>query len=234
MLKLTWRKGPKDTFVGFLMPRNNKIKPNRGLSGEHAARSGAGAGQQDLDQEDRMAADLVEPAVLGHSRGRVLRGVADVDEGGSRGEAAHRDSASGLVSGAGWNAFSLDYGKPQTLGTLTYFLPTPSGSHDIKVGYEYIFNHYRRPSTASRARFSTCPATVRPIRSSSRTSGRSRSRQRLGSPGTTTTRCSRSLRRTGGHRPRSLTLTFGARFGHQRPHYEQGTRNPILADVFRR
>src|SRR6266850_1050199 len=54
------------------------------------------------------------------------------------------DSATGLVSGAGWNAFTLDYGKPQTLGTLTYFLPTKNGSHDIKVGYEYILNHYRQ------------------------------------------------------------------------------------------
>jgi len=29
-----------------------------------------------------------------------------------------------------------------------------------------------------------------------------------------------------------LTITAGLRFGHQRPYYEEGTRNPVLADVF--
>ena len=29
-----------------------------------------------------------------------------------------------------------------------------------------------------------------------------------------------------------LTFTVGVRFGHQRPYYEEGTRTPILTDVF--
>ena len=55
------------------------------------------------------------------------------------------DTATQLVTGAGWNAYNLNYGKPQTLGSITYFLPTKhAGSHDMKFGYEYIFNHYRQ------------------------------------------------------------------------------------------
>ncbi len=54
------------------------------------------------------------------------------------------DLLTGYDTGAGWfNAagingpFDLERAKPQVYGTLTYFLPTSHGSHDLKAGYEW-------------------------------------------------------------------------------------------------
>jgi hypothetical protein len=51
-------------------------------------------------------------------------------------------SVSGMVTGAGWNAFSTFRSKPQGKVQLTYYVPGKAGSHDFKFGFEDIYDSY--------------------------------------------------------------------------------------------
>lgn len=50
------------------------------------------------------------------------------------------DVATNQNSGAGWNAFDSKPFRPQALLTATYYLPTRTGSHDIKFGGGYVMD----------------------------------------------------------------------------------------------
>ena len=45
--------------------------------------------------------------------------------------------------GSGWNAFTSERKKPQVKAQLTYYLPDKAGSHDLKFGFEHIYDWYR-------------------------------------------------------------------------------------------
>jgi hypothetical protein len=232
MLKLTWRKGAKDTFIGFLMPRNNKIKPNRGLSASTLPEAVLAQDSKTWIKKiewqriwsNRLFADIRVAACC-----EVWPMSTKVDPAVKPPVA---DSATGLVSGAGWDAFSLDYGKPQTLGTLTYFLPTGSGSHDIKLGYEYILNHYRQAINGQSGAIQYLPRNGQIDQIQLADVGTFADLGRSWQPGYDDNSMFSVFAQDRWSATAKLTLTFGARFGHQRPHYEEGTRNPVLADVF--
>jgi outer membrane receptor protein involved in Fe transport len=232
MLKMTWRMNAKDTIVGFLMPRNNKVKPNRGLSASTSPDSV-------LAQDSKTWIKKIEwQRVWSNRMFSTIRVAAccevwpmstKVDPAA---KAPTSDSASGLVTGAGWDAFTLDYGKPQTLGTLTYFLPTGSGSHDLKFGYEYILNHYRQGINGQSGPIQYLPRGGQTDQIQLIDVGAYADFGEGWQPGyDNNTMFSVFAQDRWSPAPR-LTITAGLRFGHQRPHYEQGTRNPLLADVF--
>jgi len=52
------------------------------------------------------------------------------------------DLSTGAVRGAGWNDFSTTRKKPQVKAQLTYYVPSKSGSHDLKFGFEDIYDSY--------------------------------------------------------------------------------------------
>lgn len=232
MLKLTYRMGKKDTFVGFLMPRNNKKKPNRGLSASTAPDSV-------LAQDSKTWIKKIEWQRIWSTRMFMDIRVAaccEVWPMRTKVDAAvkppRNDAASGVDTGAGWNAFTLDYGKPQTLGTLTYFLPTDKGSHDLKFGYEYIFNHYRQGINGQSG----------PIRYLDRNSaidqiqlvdvGAFDKFAGTWQPGYDDNTMFSLFIQDRWSPASRLTITGGLRYGYQRPHYETGTRDPVLSDVF--
>ena len=47
------------------------------------------------------------------------------------------DSGTGDWSGAGWRPFTFNRWKPHTTGQFNYYLPTESGSHDFKFGWDW-------------------------------------------------------------------------------------------------
>src|SRR5882762_3147012 len=51
--------------------------------------------------------------------------------------------ADNAVRGAGWNAFSSARKKPQVKAQMTYYLPEKAGSHDLKFGFEDLYDWYR-------------------------------------------------------------------------------------------
>src|SRR6185312_6686264 len=49
------------------------------------------------------------------------------------------DTGAGFTQGGNFGPFELERAKPQVYGNMTYYLPTrTSGSHDLKVGFEYL------------------------------------------------------------------------------------------------
>ncbi len=232
MVKLTWRTGGKDTVIGFLMPRNNKVKPNRGLSASTAP-------EAVLAQDSKTWIKKLEWQRVWSNRMFMDVRVAaccEVWPMTTKVDPAQRpptsDSATGLVGGAGWDAFSLDYGKPQTLGTLTYFLPTKSGSHDLKFGYEYILNHYRQGINGQSGPIQYLPRSGQTDQIQLVDVGRFDDLGNTWEPGYDNNSMFSLFAQDRWAPTAKLTVTLGVRFGHQRPYYEEGTRTPVLADVF--
>ena len=201
MLKLTWRTGGKDTFVGFLMPRNNKVKPNRGLSASTLPEAGTRTGQQDVDQEIRVAARLVEPAVLRRARRRVLRSVADVHQGRSRREAADLRQRNRTRQRCGLGCLFARLRQASNARHIELFPADPQRKprSEVRVRVPSGITTARR-STGSLVRFSISPGTDRPIRFNWWTWAPSPISAIPGSPDTTTTPCSRCSRRIAGRR----------------------------------
>ena len=46
------------------------------------------------------------------------------------------DDGTGIRAGAGWRPFTFNRWKPHTTGQFNYYLPTESGSHDLKLGWD--------------------------------------------------------------------------------------------------
>ncbi len=146
------------------------------------------------------------------------------------------DLGNGNDSGAGWfNAagntgpFVLSRGKPQAYGTMTYFLPTDKGSHDLKAGFEYMND--RSTNTAN--------GTAGPILYQDRNGATSQVRLTdYGDPatfGTGWTQASdydRHYTLYGQDRwtlTNRVTLTAGVRYDYQRPYYSAAVRTPTLS-----
>ena len=51
--------------------------------------------------------------------------------------------STGLITGAGWNAFNSVRNNPQTKAQMTYYLPDKNGSHDFKFGFEFRHDYYQ-------------------------------------------------------------------------------------------
>ena len=47
------------------------------------------------------------------------------------------DDGTGIRAGAGWRPFTFNRWKPHTTGQFNYYLPTESGSHDLKFGWDW-------------------------------------------------------------------------------------------------
>jgi len=149
------------------------------------------------------------------------------------------DLVSGVDQGAGWqNAagntgpFVLARGKPQAFGNVTYFLPTGSGSHDFKAGFE--FANDRSTNTAN--------GTSGPILYLDSSGAPSQVRVTdYGDPGTfgsDWTQASDYNRRYAAYfqdrfsASSRFTVTAGIRYDYQRPYYSEAVRKPTLTYVF--
>src|SRR5258708_15167570 len=50
------------------------------------------------------------------------------------------DTGTQFQTGAAWDAFDLARQKPQIVAQMTYYVPDKVGSHDLKVGFEYVLD----------------------------------------------------------------------------------------------
>jgi hypothetical protein len=148
------------------------------------------------------------------------------------------DTSTGMQTGAAFAAagtngpFVIERNKPQVFGTVTYFLPTGVGSHDLKTGVEWLDDaqltentgesgpiYYQdlngRPDQIQLFNFGN-PSTLR----SEWTGADNRNRRLalfLQDRWAATTR---------------VTLTLGVRYDRQRPYYRDSTLAPVLTDIF--
>ena len=149
------------------------------------------------------------------------------------------DLGTGADSGAGWqNAggstgpFILSRGKPQAYANLTYFLPTSKGSHDLKLGFEFMND--RSTNNAN--------GTAGPILYLDRNGATNEVRLTdYGDPGsfgsgwTQASDYDRHYTLYGQDRwtaTNRITLTLGVRYDYQRPYYSAANRVPTLTAIF--
>jgi hypothetical protein len=148
------------------------------------------------------------------------------------------DLASNVQTGAAWAAagsngpFIIERNKPQIFGTVTYFLPTSAGSHDIKTGVEWIDDAQLTENTGESGvvyyqDLNTLPNQVQLFNFGQLS--------QLGSGWTGADNRNRRealfLQDRWNLNSRT-TITAGIRYDRQRPYYEASTNAPILSDVF--
>jgi len=148
------------------------------------------------------------------------------------------DNATGVQTGAAFAAagangpFVIERNKPQLFATVTYFLPTATGSHDLKSGLEWLDDAQLTENTGESG-----PVYYQDL------NGRADQIQlfNFGDPATL-----RSQWTGADNRNRRLalflqdrwaittrvTVTAGVRYDHQRPYYKESTLKPQLSDIF--
>ena len=149
------------------------------------------------------------------------------------------DNVTGFDSGAGWfNAaggtgpFVLSRGKPQAFGNVTYFLPTSHGTHDLKVGFEFMNDRSTNTANGTSGPLlyfdaNGAPSQVRVTDYGDPTT--------FGSAWTQASDYDRHYSAYGQDRfsiSDRVTLTYGLRYDHQRPYYSSAIRQPTITSVW--
>jgi len=137
--KETWKVSQKDTVVGYFQ-WGRKQKPNRGLSvtvSPEAAQpqdsvSWVYKGQASRVWSNRLFTD-VKVNLFGYDFPLGVK--ADYKTVPPR-----LDTGTNFTSGAAWDAFDLARQKPAVTAQSTYYVPAAAGSHDLKVGFEYLLD----------------------------------------------------------------------------------------------
>jgi hypothetical protein len=148
------------------------------------------------------------------------------------------DQATNVQTGAAWAAagtngpFIIERNKPQIFATVTYFLPSNFGSHDIKSGLEWIDDAQLNQSTGQSGVIYYQDLNGRP------------DQVQLFNMGTFATLGSSWTGADNRNRREALflqdrwsantrvTITAGVRYDRQRPYYEASKAAPVLSDIF--
>jgi hypothetical protein len=228
--KETFKASAKDTIVGYIQ-FGRKQKPNRGLSvtvSPEAAQpqdsiSWVYKGEHQRVWSNRLFTDL-KFNLFGY----------DFPLGVKTDFATHPpriDTGTQFTSGAAWDAFDLARQKPQIIAQATYYVPNKAGSHDLKVGFEYVLDisKYTIDGRSGPIQYRDLNGATNEIQFvdvgknsdlNSTWSGGNNRNQRYAGYGQD--RWNLNAR---------TTLTLGVRWDYQRPYYLSGTRDPLIKDV---
>jgi hypothetical protein len=231
LVKATWKLTGNDTVTFFYQPRNLKLKPNRGLSAATAPESVLGQASKTWIKKvswNRVWSNRLFMDARAAACCEIWPMVTRVDAG----IRPPRQDSTGLITGAGWDAFTLDYQKPQFSTTWTYFLPDKAGSHDMKFGFEWIENRYQQGinGQSGQARYLDLNGGIDRVLLND--TGRFDEFGETWEPSFTSNRMFAGFLQDRWSPVRNITLQLGVRWGYQRPYFEEGTRNPVLSDVF--
>jgi hypothetical protein len=228
--KETWKVSQKDTVVGYFQ-WGRKQKPNRGLSvtvSPEAAQpqdsvSWVYKGQHSRVWTNRLFTD-VKVNLFGYDFPLGVR--ADYKT-----QPPRLDTGTNFQSGAAWNAFDLARQKPAVTAQSTYYVPAAMGSHDLKVGFEYLLDiaKYAIDGRSGPIRYLDLNGNTNEIRFSDIGENSALGSSWRGSN-------DRDLRYSGYFQDRwnpnnRATITAGIRWDYQRPYYMDGKRDPIIKDV---
>jgi hypothetical protein len=134
--KLNWQMSEKDQFIGYSQ-WTRKQKPYRGLSLLVPADtilaqdswSWLHKGEWQRVWNDRVFSNVM----IGHfGFGWPMVPAVDPAQRPPR-----LDSATNRRSGAGWQPFTFDRYKPQSTGSVNWYVPNKAGSHDFKFGWDW-------------------------------------------------------------------------------------------------
>ncbi len=228
--KETWKVSQKDTVVGYFQ-WGRKQKPNRGLSvtvSPEAAQpqdsvSWVYKGEHSRVWSNRLFTD-VKVNLFGYDFPLGVK--ADYKTAPPR-----LDTGTNFTSGAAWDAFDLARQKPAVTAQGTYYVPAAAGSHDIKVGFEYLLDiaKYAVDGRSGPLRYRDLNGSVNEIQfvdagdnSALGSSWRGSNDRDQRYAGYAQDRWNPSSR---------VTITAGLRWDYQRPYYLDGQRDPIIKDV---
>src|SRR6266851_2159802 len=228
--KETWKVSQKDTIVGYFQ-WGRKQKPNRGLSAS-------------VSPEAAQPQDSVSWVVKGeHQRVWSNRLFTDVKVNlfgydfplGVKVDPATRqprfDVGTSFTTGAAWDAFDLARQKPAVTAQATYYVPDKAGSHDLKVGFEYLLDisKYTIDGRSGTTQYRDLNGATDQIQfvdvgkngdlGSTWSGGNNRDQRYAGYVQDRWNANSRT------------TITAGLRWDYQRPYYLAGKRDPIIKDV---
>jgi hypothetical protein len=228
--KETYKASAADTIIGYIQ-YGRKQKPNRGLSvtvSPEAAQpqdsiSWVYKGEHQRVWSNRLFTDL-KVNLFGY----------DFPLGVKTDFATHAprlDTGTQFTSGAAWDAFDLARQKPQIIGQATYYVPNKAGSHDLKVGFEYVLDisKYTIDGRSGPIQYRDLNGATNEIQFVD--VGKNSDLNNTWSGGN-----NRNQRYAGYAQDRwnlnnRTTFQLGVRWDYQRPYYLEGKRDPIVRDV---
>ncbi len=231
--KGTVKPDERNTFIGYYQWAR-KEKPNRGLSASVSPESVDGQdsktalykGEYQRVWTNRLFSDI-RAAYFGYDWPMVPK----VDP---KTKPPRLDTATNFQTGAGWEsygAYTNGRDKPQVMAQFTYYVPSKVGSHDLKMGYEWVLDieHYGVNGTSGPYRYLDFNGQVDRIMIADVGTASSFGTDWVGGN-------DRDLRDSAYFQDRwnlnnRMTLTLGLRWDHQRPYYLDGKRNPIVQDA---
>ncbi|MCA1585666.1 MAG: TonB-dependent receptor [Acidobacteria bacterium] len=235
--KETFKASDQDTLIGYY--QLGKLRtPNRNLSAltspESAATQSSNTHMYNGKWQRVWSNRLFSELNIGHFGYHFPQGPL-IDY---RTNPPRIDTASGVQTGAAFAAagangpFVIERSKPQLFATVTYFLPTDAGSHDLKAGLEWLDDAQLTENTgesgpiyyqdlngqADQVQLFSFgdPATLR----SAWTGADNRNRRAALFVQDRWAATSR------------MTITAGVRYDRQRPYYKESTLAPTLSEVF--
>ena len=228
--KETYKASKSDTIVGYFQ-WGRKQKPNRGLSATvspEAAQpqdsvSWVYKGEHQRVWSSRLFTD-VKVNLFGYDFPLGVK--ADFKTNPPR-----VDNGTTFLRGAAWDAFDLGRQKPQVVAQSTYYVPSAAGSHDLKVGFEYIIDisKYTVDGRSGPIQYQDLNGATDQIQFVD--VGANADLGKSWSGGN-----NRNARYAGYAQDRwnlnnRTTITAGLRWDYQRPYYLAGQRDPIIKDV---
>jgi outer membrane receptor protein involved in Fe transport len=145
---------------------------------------------------------------------------------------AGQDTGAGFTEGGDTGPFSSGRAKPQVYGNATYFLPTGAGSHDLKIGFEWIndMSNFASSGTSGPILYLDSSGVTDEIRLTD-LGDPATLKDTWTIPGDNDKRVALYLQDRWSMSSR-VTLTAGLRYDRQEPYYTEGKRDPILTEFF--
>jgi len=139
--KETYKLNAKNTFIGYYQ-RGQKEKPYRNLSSLNPPESVLAQNSVSWMGKGEWQSVISDKMFLNVNVGEFHLAWPMVPAVDPAVNPPVQLNANASVAGAGWNAFTSERKKPQVKAQLTYFVPSKSGSHDLKFGFEDIHDWY--------------------------------------------------------------------------------------------
>ena len=229
---VTYKLSKKDTIVFASEPYFRKVKPNRNLSAAVSPNSVLSQNSRDWLYRGNWQRVWSNRLFSDFTIGTMGTRWPMVPKVNAATNPPRIDNATGLQTGAGWDPYTEEPRKPQTRGSVTYYVPDKAGSHDIKTGYEYILKRYPHGYNGASGpiQYQDRNGLVDQIQLTDL--GAFESYGDTWKAGANDVQTIAAYLQDRWRPAPRVTVTAGVRFAYQRAYYEEGKRDPVLTDVF--